>query len=155
MEPTTTTNPPTFTPSAEPPKGRKSKLLFFLLAAIVAIFLVVFLLRTDKTYEGARNSVADVPAAEVSITETGAVTSFSPATIKVKRNQQVTWTNNGDENHQVGSDPHPLHDGTSGFLSPEPLKPGDSFTYKYSEAGTYTYHDEADPVKARGTVIVE
>ncbi len=80
---------------------------------------------------------------------------FEPATVKIKVGQGVTWTNDGKKNHQIASDPHPTDDALPELNDDIPLEPGDSFSYVFDEAGTYTYHDELNPLEIVGTVIVE
>jgi plastocyanin len=72
--------------------------------------------------------------------------SFSPATVRIKAGQTVTWSNPSKLTHTVTG---------SGFDSGN-VGPGGSWSRKFTKAGTYTYvctpHAAAG---MRGTVIVQ
>lgn len=91
-----------------------------------------------------------LPQAHVSTTKDG----FTPQTIQVKKGQSVTWINTDKSPHQVASDPHPTHTNLPGFDSQEALTLNDSFTFTFEKTGTFTYHDNLNPLKFRGTVVV-
>ena len=81
---------------------------------------------------------------------------FIPATISITVGQSVTWKNT-DVNmkaHWVASDPYPIDNALPGLNSHGSIKPDDSYSYIFSKAGTYTYHDNLDP-SLTGTVIVK
>ena len=54
---------------------------------------------------------------------------FVPRTITIKVGDTVTWTNEDDARHNVGS---------SAFVSGV-IKPGESYTRRFNAAGTYQY----------------
>jgi len=62
---------------------------------------------------------------------------FSPAAITVPKGTTVVWTNNDETPHNVT---------TSGkqFKSP-PLDTGDSFSWTFSQAGSFTYFCQLHP----------
>ncbi|MBI3743249.1 MAG: copper resistance protein CopC [Chloroflexi bacterium] len=64
---------------------------------------------------------------------------FSPARILVSKGAIVTWTNNDGVQHFVNTDPHPVHNYLPGLNSLE-IKPGQSYTYTFSDAGEWPYH---------------
>ena len=72
---------------------------------------------------------------------------FSPATIKIKKGTTVTWTNQDSVAHNVHET-----DGKSGPMS-DSLKKGDTYTFTYSETGTFKYICSIHP-DMKGTVIV-
>src|SRR3954469_3576169 len=78
----------------------------------------------------------------VSITKSA----FVPASVAVTTGDLVTWTNSDSANHQVVSQ-------TAGFASPI-LKPGETFTYQFSKAGKFGYHDALTKATGSGTVTV-
>ena len=80
--------------------------------------------------------------------------SFFPKTISIKPGQAVTWTNYDSSPHWIASDPYPKDDGFASLNSGGALKTGDSYSLSFSKAGTYTYHDELNPFKLQGTVVV-
>jgi plastocyanin len=131
---------------ARPHKRRFAKWLT--LAALIFVVggaSVLWLVRDNAT------EVEAAPAATVQITPTG----FVPQTIKVKKGEVVTWVNADTKPHQVASDPHPSDDGLDTLNSDEPLAEGESYTATFEESGTFTYHDEADPIGFTATVVVE
>ncbi|MDD1652986.1 MAG: cupredoxin family copper-binding protein [Methanomicrobiales archaeon] len=79
--------------------------------------------------------------------------SFAPATLTVSAGTTVIWTNEDSVPHQVASDPHPAHTGLPGLLS-EPIPPGESYRFTFTQAGTYGYHCELHP-SMTGTITVE
>jgi len=73
---------------------------------------------------------------------------YDPATISVDAGTTVTWTNGGTQMHTVTST-RGLFD--SGFT----LSPGSSYSFTFSEAGTYNYYCQVHGVSQLGTVVVE
>jgi plastocyanin len=57
---------------------------------------------------------------------------FSPASLTVKTGTKVTWTNKDAVTHTVTADQGAFN---SGLLSP-----GNSFSFTFTQAGTYSYH---------------
>lgn len=90
-----------------------------------------------------------VETTRVSITADG----FEPATIKVKVGTTVTWTNEDTKDHIVASDPHPIHTDHGDFESKR-IKPGESYSYTFTEVDNYEYHCHIRP-GMKGVVIVE
>jgi plastocyanin len=72
---------------------------------------------------------------------------FSPATIKIKKGTKVTWTNQDSVAHTVRE-----ADGKDGPKS-DNLAKGDSYSFTFSEAGTFKYFCSIHP-DMKGTVIV-
>jgi hypothetical protein len=65
----------------------------------------------------------------VSITKSG----FVPNAVAIDQGDSVTWTNSDDRNRQPVSQ-------SAGFAAPI-LKPGETFTYTFKDAGTFTVRD--------------
>lgn len=78
---------------------------------------------------------------------------FSPQTVRVGTGTTVTWTNMDDAAHTATSDPHPVHTALPG-LSSGTLEAGESYSFTFTESGTWTYHCHLHP-NMRGTVVVE
>jgi plastocyanin len=78
----------------------------------------------------------------VSITKGG----FSPKTVSIVQGDSVTWTNADSANHQVVSD--------RGAGSSPVLKPGETFSFTFTSAGDFPYHDGLNQ-KEKGTVKVK
>ena len=104
--------------------------------AVVALLLGVW-------WSGAEVLRADAAEA-VSVTMKDV--SFSPATVRIKAGQTVTWSNPSKLTHTVTG---------SGFDSGN-VGPGGSWSHRFTKAGTYSYvctpHAAAG---MRGTVIVQ
>src|SRR6516225_10010166 len=56
---------------------------------------------------------------------------FSPASLTVKTGTKVTWTNNDSITHTVTAD--------QGAFDSGDLSPGNSFSFTFTKAGTYSY----------------
>lgn len=57
---------------------------------------------------------------------------FSPATLTISNGVTVTWTNMDAAAHTVTADDNSFNSGT--------LQKGDTYTHKFTAAGTYKYH---------------
>lgn len=57
---------------------------------------------------------------------------FSPTTLTVKTGTKVTWTNKDTVTHTVTDDKGAFNSGL--------LTPGNSFSFTFTQAGTYSYH---------------
>ncbi len=86
-----------------------------------------------------------VPAAEA-VTVAISNFAFSPSSVTVKQGTTITWK-------QEDSVPHTVTGDTGGPNSAL-LKKGESYTYKFENAGTFPYHCATHPVM-KGTIIVE
>lgn len=138
MNPQSTTQAP-IQPTGASPKKRFSWLPIIALVVVVLIagmYIIANLL----------SGHASAAAGQVIIDKSG----FSPATIRVTKGQQVTWTNQDKAAHKVVSD-----QSGSNFDSEEDLMINDSFSYTFDSAGTYSYHDPLGSHNFTGTVIVE
>jgi plastocyanin len=145
--------------------NQKGSILPILIITLLAVVIGYFILGKDnsqnlltqikqvvkKEETGGKTESQPIDSAQVSILKEG----FTPQTITIAKNQQVTWINQDENPHQVASDPHPIHDGLAGFDSEEPLAKGDSFSFIFEEVGTYTYHDHLNPSTIKGIVIVK
>jgi plastocyanin len=69
---------------------------------------------------------------------------FSPATLKVKIGQQVTWTNKQGVPHTVTAD-----DGAFDH----PMPSGATFSFAFDQAGTFAYHCKIHP-SMHATIMV-
>ena len=71
---------------------------------------------------------------------------FSPQTLMVKVGTKVTWTNKDKVTHTVTAD--------KGAFSSGPLAPGNSFSFTFTQAGTYSYHCSIHPFMM-ATIVVQ
>jgi plastocyanin len=116
---------------------------------VIVMIVALFVGRSDKN-KTAKTNPAVAPA-QVSITSTG----FDPATVTVRVNQGVIWTNNDTADHKVNSDPYPADNTVDGFNDKQPIHKADSYAFVFNKPGTYTYHDDLNPYSFKGTVIVK
>ena len=72
--------------------------------------------------------------------------SFTPATLSVSVGTTVTWTNNDSVTHTVTAD--------QGAFDSNNLSPGNTFSFTFSQAGTYPYHCKIHP-SMMGTIQVQ
>jgi plastocyanin len=77
----------------------------------------------------------------VNITATG----FSPKTVNITADDTIVWKNTDTKNHQVVS--------TRGSFASPVLAPGKSYTFVFTQAGTYDYRDALYP-RRTGTIRV-
>jgi len=158
MEDTQSSEQPTIAPTGSNKKPSKKVVILVLviLALIVAGVGIVMQFKSDeKKPTTSKTDTSATPAAliepaEVSISKDG----FLPATIKVRKGQSVNWTNQDDAIHQIAADPHPSHSSLPELLG-DPLSKGESYSFTFEKSGTFTYHDELNPTKFSGVVIVE
>ena len=109
---------------------------------------------------------APVEMKRVEITANG----FSPSEIKIKKGDTITWVNKDSTPHWPASAAHPTHTvypgsdiqkcGTAAqsriFDACKGLSPGESYSFKFDQAGTWKYHDHVKPVAPFfGSVTVE
>lgn len=132
-----------------PPPRNKALLKVVVVAVVILLIGGVVWIATGLFNQNKASEVEALQEDEpvVSIGASG----FSPATIKVKVNQEITWTNEDVSQHQLLADETEL----PGFDSIEPLINGDSYTYIFETTGTFHYYDPHDTTFFKGTVVVE
>lgn len=141
MEPTLPTTPPASPPST-PKKAPRWLVAVTIGLIVVAAAVAAWMLWTNMTNQTAE----ETPTATVSITDSG----FSPATLKIQKGQDVTWTNQTNAPHQIVADENK----PEGFKTSEALDNGDSYTFTFEDTGTYNYHDP-DNIDHKGVIVVE
>lgn len=72
---------------------------------------------------------------------------FSPATLTVKVGTTVTWTNKDNVGHTATSD--------TGVFDSGMLQKGESYSFTFSQAGTYPYFCAPHPYMVGTIVVVE
>ena len=91
---------------------------------------------------------------------------FSPAEVTIKKGGTVTWTNNGGGNLWVASAPHPAHTAYSGTalaqhcsdatdVSFDQCRNGASYSFTFSKAGTWAYHNHSAASNFGRVIVVE
>jgi plastocyanin len=94
------------------------------------------------------------PAAATASTAGGsAVTiknfAFDPAVLTVKAGTTVTWQNQDGAPHAIASD-----SGAPAAFTSSQLATGASYSFTFSQPGTYTYHCSIHP-SMTGTIVVQ
>lgn len=134
------------------PEKKKPKRIFVVLIVIVVLLMVGWFLIRQGTSSRFTQIIPQpvIPQAQVTINSTG----FLPQTLLIKKGTQVTWINTDKKSHQVVSDPHPVHSQLPALNETKPITSNSSYSYIFSTSGTFTYHDEQNPLKFKGTVVV-
>jgi len=73
-------------------------------------------------------------------------TAFDPDSLTINAGETVTWTNEDSAAHTVVGD--------NGEFESAELANGDTFSFMFDQAGTYTYHCSIHP-SMKGTVVVQ
>ncbi len=117
--------------------------------AIVALVVlgVLFVFRKQTG-----NPVSDSPVrgSEVVYTDSG----FSPNNLLVRVGESVTFQNQSSSDMWVASNPHPIHTDYAEFDAKRGYKPGESYSFVFSEPGSWKYHNHMNPADM-GSVTVE
>ena len=95
-------------------------------------------------------AVALLGATELKSAAPGSITTvrirdmqFQPSSVRVKVGDSVTWTNADDRDHSVNATDNSFQSGN--------LKPGASYTYRFTKAGSFDYACSYHP-RMRGSV---
>lgn len=131
----------------------KATIALLVLAVVVMGGVYMAFRGTKVTTEPVNNpsTLSQLQAGKVSMTAGG----FSPETITIKAGDTVTWTNADSAAHQVATDPYPSEDALASFKAANPALQNATYSYRFTKAGTYTYHDHLAPLKFKGTVVVQ
>jgi plastocyanin len=73
--------------------------------------------------------------------------SFTPKVTTITVGSTITWTNNDSTVHTITSN-------DSSFTSSAVISPGQSYSYTFTNAGTYNYHCSLH-TSMTGTVVVQ
>ena len=85
----------------------------------------------------------------VEVTDSG----FEPASLTVKVNSRVKWTNKTNKAISINSDDHPTHKLNPKINLSEVQSEGSVSTI-FDKSGVYPYHDHYNPVRT-GKIVVE
>lgn len=80
---------------------------------------------------------------------------FSPKTITIKVGDTVTWTNNDTRDHWPASSRHPTHQDLPGFDALGDVVPGASYSFTFTEVGSWVMHDHRKPGDWAMIVVTE
>jgi plastocyanin len=73
---------------------------------------------------------------------------FDPSSLTVKSGTVVKWINQDGASHAIMSDT-----GSTVAFSSDPLSSGASYSFTFTQPGTYSYHCSIHP-SMKGTIIV-
>ena len=90
---------------------------------------------------------------------------FSPSTITIAKGSTVTFTNQGNDEMWIASNPHPTHEGYSGTtknhhcpdtagVAFDQCSTGTSYSFTFQKVGSWGYHNHGN-AGDRGTIIVK
>lgn len=77
------------------------------------------------------------PAAVIRRTENG----YEPAEVTIREGETVSFVNDSSSFHWPASDVHPTHTIYSEFDPLEPVAPGDTWSFTFTKAGEWRFHD--------------
>ena len=80
---------------------------------------------------------------------------FSPATITVPKGTLVVFSNKGSRPHWPASAVHPTHELLPGFDALRGIAPGESYSFTFTKAGTWKYHDHLNPSRTGSVTVTE
>lgn len=130
---------------------RAMSMVLVVLVSITLVALIYSAATHKNTKQATTSALSSLQPAQVAIKRTG----FSPTTVTIKAGQSVTWTNRDKVAHKVNSDPYPTDDTLPGLNSKIKLVPNSTFSYTFEKPGTYLYHDDLNPYKLKGTIVVQ
>lgn len=141
------TSPAPVAPQPQPPKKKNRILLIVvILLALAALVTSIMILMNPRGLE----TDATEASGEVSINSRG----VTPPSIKIKKGDSVTWTNQDSAAHALVLTSPNLPAELEGFGG-EPMSAGESYSFTFEATGTFTYQDPENPEKVKGTIVVE
>lgn len=79
---------------------------------------------------------------------------YTPKELKIKLNTEVVFRNSSSFPMWTASDVHPIHTILSSFDAKKNIPQGQSYSFTFTQKGTWPYHDHLRPQQA-GKIIVE
>lgn len=79
---------------------------------------------------------------------------YEPKEVTIMEGETIAFINDSDEFHWPASDVHPTHTIYSAFDPREPLAPGETWSFTFTEAGIWGLHDHLR-ANYKGTITVE
>ncbi len=133
--------------ATQAPKKPKQSLWIAAAVVLVVVAVVTGIVWAVKITE---NNESEESAAVANV-EIQSREGFSPGTIRIKEGQTVVFTNNDTVAHSIAA----IGETPDGFGLDEQLNNGESYSYTFETAGTYTYNDPENPLSSNGVIIVE
>lgn len=134
-----------------------SWLFIILVLLLLALSLVIFGKTPDQNNIGANETEEPTPS-ESRPTRIYTVTYnnnvFSPTNLRIHSGDTVRFKNEGIFSIRIVSDPHPEHNNLAGFDSVGDIPQGSYFSFTFAAKGIFGYHEEHDPNRRTGTIIV-
>jgi plastocyanin len=124
----------------------KSRLMFCL--ACVVLLIVSCMAAGCSSYQ--TSPVTTAPTTSTAGGNTIVIKNFAfdPSSLTVKSGTAVKWTNQDGASHAIVSDT-----GSPATFSSDSLSTGASYSFTFTQPGTYTYHCSIHP-SMKGTIIV-
>lgn len=123
------------------------KKLIILLVVAVAV-VIAFVAFANKSAPNGENTLPPPPPVSnpnppstLTVTMHMKDTGYEPKNLTIKKGTEVTFVNDGTNDHWPASNIHPTHDIYPEFDSMKGLKPGESWTFTFDKAGIWRYHD--------------
>jgi amicyanin len=131
--------------------NKNAKIAIFIAVIIIAVGGIALAGRKSKSPASSTSS-ASTTTATAGATATNAVSikdfAFGPSNATVKVGDTVTWTNTDDVHHTITADT-----ASADAPSSKEIGKGETYSFKFTKAGTYTYHCMPHPYM-HGTVVV-
>jgi plastocyanin len=123
-------------------------IVFIVFFVVVFLLVLGWLLFVRQTPSGpTKEELSSIQAAAATIEDSG----FSPATLRVPVNTQVTFTNNTDTTRKLEPAPTtPLEN-----FDPEEVAKSESVSYIFEQTGRFVIQDANDPDNFHIEVVVE
>lgn len=129
----------------------KFVVVMFLLLAVLVGLSVFFFPRSSVSLQEQGAFSDNFPVAATIIMDGK---KFIPEKVTIKKWEKVKWVNQGKEAHWPASNLHPTHEIYPEFDPLEGVQPGKSWTFVFTQGGTWKYHDHLYPL-TRGVIEVK
>lgn len=118
-----------------------------MLIIIVGLFFWAYASKDDITQQATQTTSEKFI---VEITDTG----YMPQTLEIPVGATVEWVNKTNEPHRIAANPQPDHSSFPALDSVEPIGPDATYSFTFSEKGTYVYNNHYVQTENNGEVKV-
>jgi plastocyanin len=132
---------------------KTNMIIVIIVIIVIGLGIALFSLQTSNVSAPSEKMPVNTTPTETPATKTTNITvsiknfSFSPSTIIIKPGTNVIWVNDDSAAHTIVSD-------SGNLLNSQPLSPGQSFDFTFTELGSINYYCSIHP-SMKGTIIVE